>query len=138
MGILMGNKIRVLMGILIGIFMGILMMDSMGWPYDSSDCLLSSSKASLCIQNLLGFGQFTKYFSFYFMLIVQVLCHGWNCRLLESNSLCIYISIFSFFLNSIQLVAVFTSNIELTLAFLLHFSANLSINLCLLSLNVSI
>ena len=36
MGILMG----MLMGILMGILMVILMMDSMGWPYDSSDCLL--------------------------------------------------------------------------------------------------
>ena len=31
---------RILMGILMGILIGILMMDSMGWPYDSSDCLL--------------------------------------------------------------------------------------------------
>ena len=31
---------KILMGILMEILMGILMMDSMGWPYDSSDCLL--------------------------------------------------------------------------------------------------
>ena len=31
---------RILMGILMGILIGILMMDSMGWPYDSSDFLL--------------------------------------------------------------------------------------------------
>ena len=31
---------RILMGILMRILIGILMMDSMGWPYDSSDCLL--------------------------------------------------------------------------------------------------
>ena len=31
---------RIFMGILMGILIGILMMDSMGWPYDSSDCLL--------------------------------------------------------------------------------------------------
>ena len=35
----------IFMGILMGInfdgnLMGIFMMDSMGWPYDSSDCLL--------------------------------------------------------------------------------------------------
>ena len=37
-------------GVLIGILMGILMMVSMGWPYDSSDCLLlkhSEAKYSL-------------------------------------------------------------------------------------------
>ena len=28
------------MGVLMGILMGILMVVSMGWPYDSSDCLL--------------------------------------------------------------------------------------------------
>ena len=60
LGILMGVLIGTLMGILMeilmenlygnldgnfdvnlmGIFMEILMIDSMGWPYDSSDCLL--------------------------------------------------------------------------------------------------
>ena len=40
MEILMGNWLGILMGILIEILIGILMMDSMGWPYDSSECLL--------------------------------------------------------------------------------------------------
>ena len=44
MGILMESLmvilIVILMEILIGTLMGILMMDSRGWPYDSSDCLL--------------------------------------------------------------------------------------------------
>ena len=38
--ILMGIFMGILIGILIKIFRVILMMDSMGWPYDSSDCLL--------------------------------------------------------------------------------------------------
>ena len=40
MGIFMGIFLIILMEILIGILMGILMM---GWPYDSSDCLLKSN-----------------------------------------------------------------------------------------------
>ena len=40
MRILMGILGVILMKIVIGILMGILMMDSMGWPYDSFDCLL--------------------------------------------------------------------------------------------------
>ena len=47
MCILMGILMRIFMGILMGIFIGILMgilmeilmMDSIGWPYDSFDCL---------------------------------------------------------------------------------------------------
>jgi hypothetical protein len=38
----MGILMEILMEILMGILMGILKMDSMGWPYDSSDCLLFS------------------------------------------------------------------------------------------------
>ena len=44
MGLLMGSLMIILMEILIGILieilMEILMIVSMGWPYDSSDCLL--------------------------------------------------------------------------------------------------
>ena len=40
MTILMAILIGIWMGVLMGILMGILMMVAMGWPYDSSDCLL--------------------------------------------------------------------------------------------------
>ena len=60
MGILMENfrgiLIGILMGILMGILIGILMMDSMGWPYDSSDCLLFNMKNKLQIKELVGGG----------------------------------------------------------------------------------
>ena len=39
MGILMGILMVIMMGIQWEFFMGLLMMVSMGWPYDSSDCL---------------------------------------------------------------------------------------------------
>ena len=38
--ILIEILIGILMGILMGVLMGILMMNSMEWPYDSSDCFL--------------------------------------------------------------------------------------------------
>ena len=41
MEILMRILMEILMQIMMGILMGILMMDSMGWPYYSSDCLFS-------------------------------------------------------------------------------------------------
>ena len=40
MGIVMGILMAILMGIWKGVLMGISMMVSMGWPLDSSDCLL--------------------------------------------------------------------------------------------------
>ena len=40
MAILLTILMAILMGIWMEILMGILMMVSIGWPYDSSDCLL--------------------------------------------------------------------------------------------------
>ena len=42
MTILMAILMGILMGFLMGILMGIWMMVSMGWPYDSSDCLFNT------------------------------------------------------------------------------------------------
>ena len=46
MKIMMEILIGILMGILMDILMGFLMIDSMGWPYYSSNCLLYIANAT--------------------------------------------------------------------------------------------